>query len=383
MTQRLLLLMGFAEEDTKMASVRWRRFRKYLHRDGVDLQWVTVRLPYSEESAGAAAKAAGEFRVLGRARALARQLAQRWNPDTKAVALASIPTLDPLYVGAMLKRLAGTNLELVLEIRDVYARPEIYEYSRLRRRLEILKESMLVGYVDKVIYLTDEIRRRYCTYYPHLSSIQTGVVITNGYDPEEYGPRPPAPGQNGTLEINYFGSFYGTRNPDLLFQTLHRVRSSDPQRAAVARVHIWGELGNYPLQEKVAQYDLQDAVLYHGVASHDSIMKEYSSAGVNLIITHTAGSSYALPGKLFECMGAARPVWAITDDQILRDLISRHNLGYLSSHEIGSIENTLLTILHDHASAGRLPSVRPPEDFAVCSLAQQLKNFMMNGHQDA
>jgi glycosyltransferase involved in cell wall biosynthesis len=383
MTERLLLLMGFAEEDTKMASVRWRRFRKYLHRDGVDLEWVTVRLPYCQESASVAAKAAGEFKVLGRARALARQLAQQWNRQTRAVALASIPTLDPLYVGAMLKRLAGTNVELVLEIRDVYARPEIYEYGALRRRLEIFKESMLVGYADKVIYLTDEIRRRYCSYYPHLSSIQTGVVITNGYDPEEYGPCPPTLGRNGLLEINYFGSFYGTRNPDLLFQTLHRIRSNYPRRAAVARVHIWGELGNYPLQEKVTQYDLQDAVLYHGVASHESIMKDYSSAGVNLIITHTAGSSYALPGKLFECMGAARPVWAITDDQILRDLIARHRLGYLSSHEIGSIESTLLRILRDHTRAGRLPSIHPPKDFAIDSLSRELKSFLTNGHQDA
>jgi len=383
MTERLLLLMGFAEEDTKMASVRWRRFRKYLHRDGVDLEWVTVKLPYRQESASVAAKAADEFKVLGRARALAKQLAQQWNRQTRAVALASIPTLDPLYVGAMLKRLAGANLELVLEIRDVYARPEIYEYSALRRRLEIFKESMLVGYVDKVIYLTDEIRRRYCSYYPRLSSIQTGIVITNGYDPDEYGPRATMPGRHNLLEINYFGSFYGTRNPDLLFQTLHRIRSSHPQRAAVARVHIWGELGDYPLQEKVRRYDLQDTVLYHGVASHESIMKDYSSAGVNLIITHTTGSSYALPGKLFECMGAARPVWAITDDQILRDLIARHRLGYLSSHEIGSIESTLLRILRDHARAGRLPSIHPPKDFAIDSLSRELKSFLTNGHQDA
>jgi len=383
MTGRLLLLMGFAEEDTKMASVRWRRFRKYLRRDGVDLEWATVRLPYCDESASAAAKAAGEFRVFRHARTLARQLAKDQDHETGTVVLTSIPTLDPLYVGAMLKRLSGSNVELVLEIRDVYARPEIYEYSALRRRLEILKEAMLVRYADKVIYLTEEIRRRYRTYYPHLPGFQKGVVITNGYDPEEYGPGPQAPGQDGLLEISYFGSFYGTRNPDLLFQTLHRLKKSDPRRIAIARVHIWGELGNYPLHEKTRQYDLQDTVLYHGIASHDSIMKEYSAAGVNLIITHTTGSSYALPGKLFECMGAARPVWAITDDQILRDLIARHHLGYLSSHEIGSIESTLRAILRDHTSAGRLPNIDPPEDFAVGSLAQELESFLMNGRHDA
>ena len=380
MTRRkMLLLLGFTKDDTKMASVRWRRFKKYLPGERFLLEWVSVRLPFCDSSANAASKALGEVKVLHHARRLSARLARSLDPRVRTTILASIPTLDPLYVGAMLRRASGPNTELVLEIRDVYARPELFEYSSTRRRLEIFKETMLVRYVDRFIYLTDEIKQRYCTYYPRLKSVREGAVITNAYDPEEYGPRGGGEVRSGLLEIGHFGSFYASRTPELLLQTLNLLKSRDPADAALVRLHLWGELGGYPLKDKVCEYCLQGMVVYHGIAAHDSIIKEYPSTGVNLIITHQTGSSYALPGKLFEYIGAARPVWAITDDQILRDFMTRHNLGYLSSHDIGSVEATLRAILGDHMSAGRLPDIDQPANFEVASLTRQLEEFLMNG----
>ncbi len=377
--RKLLLLLGFTEDDTKMASVRWRRFKKYLPGEKFSLEWVPVRLPFCDNSADAASKALCEVKVLHHARGLSARLARSLDPGVRTTVLASIPTLDPLYVGAMLRRMAGPNTELVLEIRDVYARPEFFEYNSVKRRLEIFKEAMLVRYVDRFIYLTDEIKRRYGTYYPKLQSAREGVVITNAYDPEEYGPRGRSEARPSLLEIGYFGSFYASRNPELLFQTLSLLKRKDPVGSALVRLHLWGELGGYPLKDKVCEYCLQGMVVYHGIAAHDSIIKEYPSTGVNLIITHQTGSSYALPGKLFEYIGAARPVWAITDDQILRDFMTRHNLGYLSSHDIGSVEATLRAILGDHRSAGRLPDINQPANFEIASLTRQLEEFLMNG----
>jgi glycosyltransferase involved in cell wall biosynthesis len=377
--KKLLLLMGFTEDDTKMASVRWKRFKKQLCRDGFSVDWIPIRLPYCDESSSAASKTCREFTVLRHARRLAKQLARDRCRDTRTAVLASIPILDPLYVGAMLKRFCRSNVQLILEIRDVYARPELFKYSGLRKRLEVFKETMLIRPVDKLIYLTDEIRSRYCAYYPRLSSIRNGIVITNGYDPEEYGPPPSTESNGKMLEIGYFGSFYATRNPELLFQTLGGLRSRNAQDITGMRVHIWGETGHYPLEEKIRQYHLQGTILYHGVVSHESIMREYTGTGVNLIITHTTGSSYALPGKLFEYVGARRPVWAITDDRILRDFITRHRLGYLSSHDTGSIEATLRTILRDHAGVGKLPEITPPQDFEISSLTRELETFVFDG----
>lgn len=377
--RKLLLLLGFAENDTKMASVRWRRFKKHLLAEKLSFEWVPVRLPFCDNSANAASKALCEVKVLHYARRLSARLARSLDPGVRTTILASIPTLDPLYVGAMLRRAAGPSTELVLEIRDVYARPELFEYNPIRRRLEIFKEAMLVRYVDRFIYLTDEIKQRYCTYYPRLESVRGGTVITNAYDLEEYGPCGRTEVRPNLLEIGYFGSFYASRNPELLFQTLNLLKSRDPAGSSLIRLHFWGEPGGYPLQDKMREYDLQGMVVYHGIAAHDSIMKEYPRTGVNLIITHRTGSSYALPGKLFEYIGAARPVWAITDDEILRDFISRHNLGYLSSHDVGSVEATLRAILRDHTSAGRLPDVERPANLEITSLARQLEEFLMNG----
>jgi len=376
--RRLLLLLGFAEDETKMASVRWKRFRRCLSGGAFAFEWVPVKLPYCDDAANPAAKAIREFSVLRHATRHARQLAGSGESGVKTTVLASIPTLDPLYVGALLRRSCNANTELVLEIRDIYARPELFEYNSVRRRLEVFKEALLIRRVDRFIFLTDEIKRRYCTYYPRLSRIRDGAVITNGYDPEEYGPPPAASPRSDCLDIGYFGSFYASRNPELLFQALVLLKMNPPGAVRV-RIHIWGEPGNYPLQAKIAEYGLQETVVYHGIASHERIIKEYAGTGVNLIITHTIGSSYALPGKLFEYIGAARPVWAITDDQILRDFITRHNLGYLSAHSAESIAGTLRSIAQDHVQAGGLPHIGRVADFEIGSLARQLERFLMDG----
>ncbi len=376
--RRLLLLLGFAEDDTKMASVRWSRFKRHLSGDAFSFEWVPVQLPYCDESSSMLSKGIREFKVLRHARRFAKQLKQAANPNDRTTILASIPTLDPLYVGAMLRRLGGSNTELVLEVRDVYARPELCDYNSLRRRLEIFKEARLIRYVDRFIFLTDEIKRRYCSYYPHLPAIQAGAVITNGYDPQEYGPSPATNEQPELLDIGYFGSFYTSRNPELLFQSLRLLRQDDGQDFGLLRIHIWGAPGDYPLEAKIAEYGLHSAVVYHGVAAHDQVIREYAGTGVNLIITHKTGSSYALPGKLFEYIGAGRPIWAITDDQILRDFITRYDLGYLSSHDAGSITGTLSTILRTHASSGRLPDVNRPADFEISTLTRRLERFLMN-----
>jgi glycosyltransferase involved in cell wall biosynthesis len=377
---KLLLLLGFTPEDTKMASVRWQRFRKQLSREQVPLEWVPVKLPSCDGSARARAKALRELAVLYHASRQARRLARARDPHAKLAVLASIPPLDPLYVGAMLKRARRANVELVLEIRDVYARPELYEYRPARRRLEVFKEAVLIRHVDRFIYLTEEIRRRYRSYYPRLRSIHAGAVITNGYDPDEYGPEPVPAAGNGRLEIGYFGSFYASRNPESLFEALRLLRTTAPAVSSSVRFHIWGQTGDYPLEAKIASYGLQDSVVYHGVESHENIIRRYARTAVNLIITHTQGSSYALPGKLFEYIGARRPIWAITEDQILRDFLVRHKLGYLSSHRAQSIAETLSVIAGEHARAQGLRETGPVKEFEISSLTRQLVNFLNDGY---
>jgi glycosyltransferase involved in cell wall biosynthesis len=377
--RKLLLLLAFAEDDTKMASVRWKRFRKHLSPEAFPFEWVPVRLPFCAGSASGASKALRELIVLHHAARYARRLAPSGRPPGKMTVLASIPTLDPLYVGAMLKKARPTDTELVLEVRDVYARPEAFAYHSLRRRWEVFKEALLIRYVDRFIFLTDEIKRRYRAYYPNRPRVREGTVITNGYDPQEYGSLSDAEARGGLLEIGYFGSFYGSRNPELLFRTLALLRRRDSVRAASIRLHLWGEAGDYPLEQKIAEYALRDTVVYHGIGAHDDIIRKYPGTSVNLIITHRTGSSYALPGKLFEYIGARRPIWAITEDQILRDFITCHRLGYLSFHHQESIAETLSLILSDHARVGGLPCIDRLENFEIPALTRRLEMFLGSG----
>jgi len=145
-----------------------------------------------------------------------------------------------------------------------------------------------------------------------------------------------------------------------------RTDEPDPVRAAVLVEMGGGDGITVHLREDRRHIQDRDVRL----------LLETARTGVNLIITHTQGSGYALPGKLFEYVGARRPVWAITDDRLLRDVITRHQLGYLSSQDARSVEETLYIILRDHANEGKLPEVTPPEQFNVRSLTRTLTEFL-------
>lgn len=373
--ENIILLISFNEDESEMASIRWRRFKKYLERKNFRINWVTVKFPHIAKGKTILRKITYEIKLLNFSFKLSKRLEKSEIFKKNIVVLATIPVLDPLLVGFILKIRSKGKIKLILEIRDIYARTDLYNFNKIRRNIEILKESFYIKFVDKILYLTDEIKKHYCSYYKNLKNVKEGITITNGYDRDEYIQNKKVLKTKNFLEINYFGSFSGTRNPEILYKSLKKLKDNGNTNLEKIKINIFGKVEDYPLEMKIHQYGLNGTVLYHGEKSHDFILRRYLISDINLIITHRKGSYYALPGKLFEYIGSGRPVWAITNDQILIDFIKRHKLGFVCNHTVENVIKTLEVIIFRYENR-RLHAINIPKKFDTEQIVKKLERVL-------
>jgi len=370
--KKVCLLIGFDQNESEMASIRWLRFKKYLEKDNLSIEWIPIKLSSLEKGESFIKKISHDISVLNKAYKLSKKLKNKINFNENTFVLVSIPPGDPLIVGIILKLLLRHKISMILEIRDIYARTDFFNFERGRRIIEVIKEKVFIRLADRILYLTEVIKKEYCSYYKNLNKVNEGIVITNGYDRDEYLYSKKGKKRNEYLEINYFGSIYGTRNPEVLFKALKKLKDDDKSNLKKIKINIFGKAKDYPIESKINYYELDDIVTFHGEKSHTFVLRKYFDTDINLIITHSKDSYYALPGKLFEYIGSGKPIWAITQDKILIDFLVRNELGFVSAQSIEEIIKTLEKIISMHKNRC-LPSIEIPKKFDVREIVKELE----------
>lgn len=151
-----------------------------------------------------------------------------WFSTLRSVALAR--GCDLIYVscspfssalsGVMAKRLTGRPL--VVDFRDAWSLNPHARLSKLQRAMVNRLERRVIDACDALIVNTDGAARLYASVYPdHRAKI---IAIPNGYD----ALTPVARGEpGGDFVIMHVGSFYGSRQPDLLLECLAELDRKD------------------------------------------------------------------------------------------------------------------------------------------------------------
>ncbi|MBI5727989.1 MAG: hypothetical protein HY965_09065, partial [Ignavibacteriales bacterium] len=208
----LLLLIRSQEDQPDMDVLRWRRFRKHLERKGWKIHWISVQFPEKAQSGGFLKRLMGKLVVLRHAYRAANWVIASRNIS---VVIVTIPYATPMILGVVLKIKLRDRIKLILEIRDIYARNTLICSRRICGFLNVIKENIFLAYADSLWYVTTAIKDHYIKFYPCAEKILRGAVITNGFDSEEYPKMVTFPSERKFLVINYFGAFYGYRNPEL------------------------------------------------------------------------------------------------------------------------------------------------------------------------
>lgn len=269
--------------------------------------------------------------------------------DRPDVIFSSAPPWTTHLVAA---RLASSfRCSWVADFRDPWVRSPWTRY-RSRPATAIAKrlETHVIRQANAVVFTTATARKEYESHY----GVDLGRkfhVVFNGCDPTELADPDTIPA-GGDFTILHAGSLYGGRSPMPLLDALADVRKTHAKGARV-KLRFLGAT-SFPgvdLSQACRERGIAEVVEFLPRVAREESLRQIQNASALLILQ--AGTTVAIPGKLYEYLAAGRPVFALCEDGEMARFITENRLGIaVSPADRQGIADALLTLLD-----------RPPESW--------------------
>lgn len=225
--------------------------------------------------------------------------------------IRAIYTSSPPYtcalIGRALKR--RTRLPWVMELRDPWTgfltTPRRWW---LPRTIDRALERSCLETADCVVAAWEGIIDDARAKYPHVPR-EHFVYIPNGFDPADYPPAEPV--RTGAFTITYTGSLYGLRNPSMLICALEMLVQQGVIDAERLRVRLIGRVGS-DVAQTLQQSPLWQRIEIVPYVPHRDSIRALQQSDVALLVVDRSEDSHAIvPGKVFEYLGAGKPILAL------------------------------------------------------------------------
>lgn len=146
---------------------------------------------------------------------------------------------------------------------------------------------------------------------------------------------------NSEFKLGYFGSFYGERKPDFVFNALVEIKKENPELKF--SVHIYGAHNNYSIP-----FAIKDNVFKHSGLNYIDAIKEMNKLDANILIHPRTKHKGVFSGKIFDYISAKKPILAFVDkDDVAAQLIIEMNCGYVAEFgEVNENKKILLSAIN-------------------------------------
>lgn len=341
------------------------KFCKYAKRLGAEPVVITARfdrgllddtllqdLPKDLEVHRTAPSMLGSNSLISRVK---RRFARKFLPDEhgawgraayrKARRLAETGPFDAVFIsyGSPSALRAGIaigealDVPIVTDIRDFKQKDaingkKIQGFSMVRRFLINRLERSLFPNVSVFSVVSKSYAQSLSSFYGVRSD--RIEVIYNGYDADDFnshdGRQEVDPGALLLRYVGFVTHMPSFRNLIAALSMLNETRLAN-QRPPV-RLEIYGENNASDLQEIIGAYPNAEYCAIYGYVPHSEAVGKMSSATALILLQH--GEAGVLTGKLFEYIGAARPILLLhNNNHELRGLIDEHELGPIAEHD--------------------------------------------------
>ena len=208
------------------------------------------------------------------------------------------------------------------------------------------------------------------------------VSITNGYDPENFESNLAPPLSGPTLEIVHPGQMYANRDPGPFVEAIRGVGVGERLGKALRVRFIGGFM--FPAQKtalrnQISALGLEGAISIEGQVSYAESLRAMVQGDV-LLLVDTPGRRAGVPAKLYEYIGAGRPILALAELDsdvawVLRESGVAHRIA--PPLDAGAIRRALTELLRDPATARCGGQPRPVQSrFTRGSLAGELAGLL-------
>lgn len=237
------------------------------------------------------------------ARIAYRKAILQHQPD---IVLTSFPPMCVHKLGIWMKK--TFNLPWIADFRDPCFIPGIHANHEGKKKLG--GEKKILKLADIVVSTSPTYTQRLKSAYPFaINKINT---IFNGYDPDnfQFNLSPPP---RERLSLLYTGELYSNRNPLGLLDALAQLESSPTSNMPKVGFHFIGRSNfEYDLVKEVRARGLEDIVKIEGIKPYHECLQDTAQADI-LVLIQTEGQTATVPAKLYEYIGAKRPILALAN----------------------------------------------------------------------
>jgi glycosyltransferase involved in cell wall biosynthesis len=140
------------------------------------------------------------------------------------------------------------------------------------------------------------------------------VTIPNGFDPERFVGVPTVRKSDNIPTMLHAGELYYGRDPRPLLDAL-KILQSGPERLPL-QIDFVGRAteGTFDLAEEIRTRVLEDCVSIHGQMPYTQAIQRMLGADI-LLLLQAAGHPLGVPAKLYEYLGAGRPILALAEPE--------------------------------------------------------------------
>ena len=246
-----------------------------------------------------------------------RGMVDGWQPQ---IIFASAPPFTSLMVGRALSKRTGTPM--VVEYRDRLAEDPYSTRSKsFRKKIEKLLEDWWMKQAAAIVTVSEPWAADYRTRFglPVLS-------VYNGYDPDDYpADYPRKPTDPDVLNIVYTGILYQERrDPTPLFRAIRMMGDEGKS----IRIAFYGA-NRDELTEMAAAENVLDQVDINGDVPYRQSIDHQMNADILLLLQWNNPKEQGnVPGKLFEYLGARRPVLGLgLEDGVPAGILAERGAG--------------------------------------------------------
>jgi len=289
------------------------------------------------------------------------ELLRHWPADLLYV---SAPPQSGHLVGRRLARRFG--IPWIAELRDLWVDHPYYDEPSWRRRIERRLEAAVLGDAAALVTVSSEWARLLEHRFGKRS-----LAVLNGFDPDDHLAAPGGEGARegdpSRLEIAYLGGIYpGRRDPSPLFAAIARLG----ERRRAVRVRFYGSDPAHVLP-LVARAGVEAEVEVLPPVPFREAVAIQRRADVLLLLRWADPSERGVvPGKLFEYMGARRPILCLgLEDGTVAEIIRARDAGFVGN-DPAAIADRLAAWVDEKAAGGRIEAL-PETVLSGLSRAEQ------------
>ena len=221
-----------------------------------------------------------------------------------------------------------------------FSDPMVTFYTpKVRQPIDKRIQGILLKKMDRILVTNQRLKENFLAQYPSLTRDRI-TVLTQGFDDEFWKGMEVTRTYRKKLRLVYTGTFYRKeRDPSELFRALSQIQEEEIE------LIIAGRNDDFVADAKRLGL-LANKVTFLGYLRYEDSIRVQNEGDVLVHIGNQSPNQ--VPGKVYEYLGARKPILAIfkNPNDESKDLILRLDRGVVTPDESLKIKDTLLFLLY-------------------------------------